>query len=70
MSKKAIFRVAKVEVSVGCPHCLRPIESPRGNQVWDITDVNIVGISCLVECKNCKERVPLPMRLFNLLAGV
>jgi hypothetical protein len=70
---KAQFNIEDVVVSVVCPSCHNKQPSPNwpSSYGWDRKDVGHVGRAGVVVCatETCRQRFPLPVTLFNLVAG-
>jgi hypothetical protein len=67
--RKAQFQIEDVIVSVTCPRCGNKQPSPGYPESlgWDEKDVARIGQTGEVVCATCRERFPLPSKLFHLL---
>jgi hypothetical protein len=65
--KRARFDVVSIEITVHCPHCDRPTESPaRAMFTWNAADIRH-KFGRDINCLGCGRRFQLPNSLRNLL---
>jgi hypothetical protein len=69
---KARFTVEDLIVSVTCPGCGARLRSPGypDSFGWDKSDVRRFRGDKAAACESCRESFRLPVKLFDLFAGL